>query len=69
MLTRDYDSEDLVKKFVSDVKNPSIDYDREILMEVDSGVVEAGNSVFEISLGKEEYLLTLDENSEANVET
>ncbi|KRX01474.1 Insulin-like growth factor binding protein, N-terminal [Pseudocohnilembus persalinus] len=69
LLTRDYDSEDIVKKFVKDVKNPSIDYDREILMEVDSGVVEAGNSVFEISLGKEEYVLTLDENSEANVET
>ncbi|KRX08040.1 hypothetical protein PPERSA_06218 [Pseudocohnilembus persalinus] len=69
LLTRDYDSEDLIQQYVPDVKNPTIDYDREVLMAQETGVVEGGSAVFDIFLGKEEQLLTLDENGEAEVKT
>ncbi|KRX08041.1 hypothetical protein PPERSA_06219 [Pseudocohnilembus persalinus] len=68
LLTRDYDSEDIIQEYVHDVKSPQFEYDRQVLLSQESGVVEAGSAAFDISLGKEEQILTLDENGEPEQE-
>lgn len=52
-MTRDYDSNDLINPIVTNVKNPEIDYDRDVIVEYNSGIVTGGNSDFIISVGNE----------------
>ncbi|KRX04368.1 hypothetical protein PPERSA_05629 [Pseudocohnilembus persalinus] len=57
ILQREYDSNDLIETYFENVNIPDIDFDREVLVDTQSGIVEQGESQFIFNYGKQDQQL------------